>query len=243
VVLRLLILKHKRYWSLDMLIWLASYPRSGNTFVRIVFNDMFGIKTRSLTGNGDDRVLSAVPGVVDAVGHLMSEARGKELIEEARQSQELYVLKTHEPPLTDDAAIYIIRDGRSAAVSYFHFMNEIEHYPTSLEAIIDGNVYGGSWSEHFAAWQPMSRPRTLLLRYEEITMNSDRLAKQLGAFCSVKQVSAKHRHFTALHQLYPEFFRKGDDNSNIRDLPEPYLSRFMHRHGPLLKKLGYVTVE
>ena len=89
-----------------MLIWLASYPRSGNTFVRIVFNDMFGIKTRSLTGNGDDRVLSAVPGVVDAVGHLTSEARGKELIDEARQSQELYVLKIYEPPLTDDAAIY-----------------------------------------------------------------------------------------------------------------------------------------
>ena len=42
-------------------------------------------------------------------------------------------------------------------------------------------------------------------------MNSDRLANQLGALCSVKQVSAKHRHFTSLHQLYPEIFRKGDD--------------------------------
>jgi hypothetical protein len=222
-----------------MLIWLASYPRSGNTFVRVVLNDVFGIKARTLTGIGDDRVFSSRLGVVDAVGHLKSATRGVDLIDEARRSQEIYFLKTHEPPLTDDPAIYIVRDGRSAVVSYFHFMNEVEHYPISLEAIIDGDVYAGSWSEHFAAWQPSSRPRTLLLRYELIVRNSDTLVKHLGAFCSVKPVSATHRSFTDLHRLFPEFFRKGDDANNIQEL-EPYLPRFMQRHGALLQELGYV---
>ena len=72
-----------------MLIWLASYRRSGNTFVRVVLNDIFGIyiKTRSLAGIGDDRVFSMRSGVLNAVGHLKSVACGDDLIEEARQSQ------------------------------------------------------------------------------------------------------------------------------------------------------------
>jgi sulfotransferase family protein len=227
---------------LNMLIWLASYPRSGNTFVRVVLNDVFGIKTQSMTGDGDDRVFSSRPGVVDAVGHLNTVARGDELIEEARHSEELYFLKTHEPPLTDDPAIYIVRDGRSAVVSYFHYVNEIENQSTPLEAIIDGNVYAGSWSEHFSAWQPLSRPRTLLLRYEEIVRNSHRLVEQLAWFCSAKPISVAHRSFTDLHRLFPEFFRKGDDASNIQEL-EPHLLRFMRRHGDLLQRLGYIRSE
>src|SRR6476620_3314267 len=107
-----------------MLIWLASYPRSGNTFVRAVLNDVFGIKARTLTGIGDDRVFSSRLGVVVAVGPLQSATRGVDFIDKARRSQEIYFLKTHEPQLTDDPAIYIVRDGRSAVVSYFNFMNE-----------------------------------------------------------------------------------------------------------------------
>jgi hypothetical protein len=34
-------------------------------------------------------------------------------------------------------------------------------------------------------------------------MNSDRLANQLGALCSVKQVSAKHHHFTKSASALP----------------------------------------
>jgi hypothetical protein len=73
-----------------MLIWLASYPRSGNTFLRIILNDVFGIKTSSWTGDGDDRVFSSRPGIIDAVGHIRMARDGAELIEEARRSDTLH---------------------------------------------------------------------------------------------------------------------------------------------------------
>jgi hypothetical protein len=62
------------------------------------------------------------------------------------------------------------------------------------------------------------RPRTLLLRGDRHEQRqTGEPANQLGALRSVKQVSAKHRHFTNLHQLYPEIFRKGDDYRPAED--------------------------
>jgi hypothetical protein len=222
-----------------MLIWLASYPRSGNTFLRVVLNGIFGIKTSSWNGHGDDRVFSSRPGVVDVIGHIRRPSHGVALIEEARRSDQIYVIKTHEPPLTDDPAIYVVRDGRSAVVSYYHYLNEVEHLSIAMETVIEGGVYAGSWSEHFVKWRPLERPTTLLLRYEEITKDTNRLIDLLAAFCFTKPKPTGPQSFESLHQLYPEFFRKGDDAANIAELV-PYLPRFMQLHGSVMRILGYV---
>jgi hypothetical protein len=222
-----------------LLIWLASYPRSGNTFVRIVLNEVFGIKSMSLHGDADERVFSPKPGVVEAIGHLASDLQGDELINWARRSTETYVIKTHEPPATNDPAIYVVRDGRSALVSYFHYLNKVESFPITYQDVIDGNVYGGSWSEHFYAWHPLSRSRTLLLRYEDVTKDRDHLEHQLGDFFSMKPGPGSRRSFAELHSLYPDFFRRGDDSANIQEL-QPYLDRVLARHGSLLRVLGYI---
>ncbi len=195
-------------------------------------------KTRSLTGDGDDRVFSVKSEVIDAVGHLKSINRGVDLIQEARQSNDIYVVKTHEPPLTDDPAIYIVRDGRSAVVSYFHYLNDIENVPVSLESVIDGKVYAGSWSDHFGEWRPIERPRTLMLRFEEITRDPGAMISRLCDFISVKPRATRLRTFDDLHNLYPKFFRKGDDASNIREI-NAHLPRFLQAHGPLMQRLGY----
>ncbi len=222
-----------------MLIWLASYPRSGNTFVRVVLNDVFGIKTPSLSGEGDFRVFSSRAGVVDAVGHQQTTGIPADLVRMAQRSQELTIIKTHEPPATDDPAIYIVRDGRSAIISYWHYLHDVEHMATPIESIIDGDVYAGAWSDHFAAWNPLERPNTLLLRYEEITADVNGLIGRLRAFAKVEPVASGPRPFQALHQMHPEFFRKGSDAANIREM-EPHIDRFIGRHGVLMHQLGYL---
>ena len=63
---------------------------------------------------------------VEAIGHLGSDLQGDDLINWVRRSPETYVIKTHEPPATNDPAIYIVRDGRSVIVSYFHYLNTVE---------------------------------------------------------------------------------------------------------------------
>lgn len=221
-----------------MIVWLASYPRSGNTLARVVLKDVFGIETPSLAGDGDDRVFSSRPGVIEVVGHLKSATRGIELIEEAQRSDRLYIIKTHEPPLTDDPAIYIVRDGRSAIISYYHYLNEIENLNIPLASVIDGQTYAGSWSDHFKEWRPLERPKTLLLRYEEMIKDSNLMVERLGRFISARPGAPLSRTFEDLHTLFPKFFRKGDDASNIREMG-PHLPRFMRLHGALMQRLGY----
>lgn len=194
----------------------------------------------SLYGHADERVFSSKPGVVEAIGHLGSDLQGDDLINWVRRSPETYVIKTHEPPATSDPAIYIVRDGRSVIVSYFHYLNTVESHRVTYQDVIDGHVYGGSWSEHFYAWQPLCRPHTLLLRYEDMTTNRDRLEHQLGEFFSARPVSSLRRSFAELHRLYPDFFRRGEDNANIQEL-QPYLDRVLARHGSLLRDLGYTS--
>lgn len=49
-----------------MIVWLASYPRSGNTFLRVLFRHVFGIETYSVYNDlldiGSDGDISAVTG-------------------------------------------------------------------------------------------------------------------------------------------------------------------------------------
>ena len=219
-----------------MIVWLASYPRSGNTFVRILLRQGFGLKTYSLH-QGDDKDFGDEK-LSDIVGHTTA-APEHDLVSEARASSELYVIKTHQPPLTDDPAIYIVRDGRSATVSYFHYVNEGKEFKIPMEAMIDGNDFSGSWSGHYAAWEPLKRPNTLLLRYEEITRDPETAIEVIGEFLKLKGEKTVPKTFSDLQQTAPKFFRAGSDEKNIAEMT-PYLGRFAAHHGRLMVELGYM---
>jgi hypothetical protein len=224
-----------------MLIWLASYPRSGNTLVRIVLNAAFGLRTHAL-GTGDSRVFGSRPGVLRLVGHRSDGLQDQDLIAEARASRELYIVKTHEPPVTDDPAIYVVRDGRSAIVSYSHYYAEVEGIPISMPDVIDGKVYAGGWSDHFRAWSPLSRPRTLFVRYEDVVAQPSSLIAALAEFCQRAPVSNSPPSFPELHAAFPEFFRCGGDAANIQEIA-PFILRFRDRHGWLMQQLGYWAAD
>ncbi|HMJ91237.1 MAG TPA: hypothetical protein VK530_15560, partial [Candidatus Acidoferrum sp.] len=89
-----------------MIVWLASYPRSGNTFFRIVLHHVYNLKTFSVY---NDPELEKI-GVAEVVGHETMPAS----LDELRSSSEVFFVKTHELPADKDPAIYIVRDGRDA---------------------------------------------------------------------------------------------------------------------------------
>jgi hypothetical protein len=221
-----------------MLIWLASYPRSGNTFARIILNRVFDLKTLSWSDDGDSRVFDCKPGMAEMAGHENCIRRGEQLIFEAQNSNKLYIIKTHEAPLTDDPAIFIVRDGRSALVSYYHYLNEIENYRVTMNTLIDGQVYPGSWSQHFSNWRPTTRANTVILRYEQMTRKPKQTIQILGDFISAKPLASTLPNFDDLHKFHPKFFRKGDDACNICEMA-PYLEQFSRAHGGLMRDLGY----
>lgn len=49
-----------------MIVWLASYPRSGNTYLRMLLHQLHGLKTYSVY---DDPLLELLDGSAEAVGH------------------------------------------------------------------------------------------------------------------------------------------------------------------------------
>ena len=218
-----------------MLVWLASYPRSGNTFVRTMLKECFELRTHTLYGEGDGRAF-ATPELREAVGFTSTGLANQDLIDYARSVDEPVIVKTHEAPLTGDKTIHIVRDGRSAIVSYFHFMAEVENFPVPLENIIRGEVYAGSWSEHFNAW--MGRPDTLMLRYEDLVADPNAGARKISGFLGRPVLKPFSKSFSEMKVLKPAFFRRGSDVANIAEIAH-FSDLFELHHGKVMGELGY----
>ncbi len=189
-----------------MLVWLASYPRSGNTMVRAILNECLGLTTQPLHGEGDNRVF-ATPELRDLVGHKSSGLSNQALIDHAEAQAGPVVVKTHEPPMNNARTILVVRHGQSALVSYFNYMRDIEKLQIPLEDIIRGEVYAGSWSDHYRTWG--ARPDTLTLRYEQIVADADRAAAQMATFVGVPVRSKFTGDFPRMKKEHPTFFNRG----------------------------------
>ena len=76
-----------------MLVWVASYPRSGNTLFRIVLHRTYGVPTASLY-RGETEETGPLASVARAMGAVPLPLRPDELAERP----ERWFVKTHELP-------------------------------------------------------------------------------------------------------------------------------------------------
>ncbi len=200
-------------------MWLSCYPRSGSSFLRLILNQAFGLRSTSLY-EGESARWDIAPGVGDLVGHY---ERGRRDGSGERKDPE--IVKTNEPPLDDAPAIYLIRDGRSAIVSYFHYLNDIQGLPATMEELIRGEIFPGFWADHYKAWAPQRRARTLFLRYEELTAPSKEAGARIADFLGKPAVNDLKLGFADLHKMFPAYFRCGDDRKNIAEI-QPHQKLF-----------------
>jgi Sulfotransferase domain len=202
--------------------WLASYPRSGNTYCRIVLNECFDLPVGSVyeeSSKAPDSVMSQLCG-----------------LQKARPVQ---ITKTHaisEPGTAP--AIYLVRDGRASIVSFLHYQRA-HGYDTTLQDIILGRVFVGSWSQHYASWRPKIRPNTLLLKYETLTGDPDTAIEMLAGFLNRRPKRKVLHSFADLHKADPGFFRQGSNEKNIAELSADDLSLFNTHHGSVMRSLDY----
>lgn len=141
------------------------------------------------------------------------------------------------PTETPCKYIYIARNPKDVAVSYFHFESgkkwsgnysgTWEHW---LDAFMNGNIQRGDWFDHMLSWwQHKDADNILFLRYEELKEDFDKVLEQLSHFLGyplndqlrtvIKEKTAfstmKQDDFSSLHEI-PElgsFFRKGQIGS------------------------------
>jgi hypothetical protein len=158
-------------------IFLTSYPRSGNTWTRFLISNLVYQDQPSTFANIESRI----PEI-----YFNSDRRMREL----RRPR---VLKSHEcfQPLYP-RVIYIVRDPRDVAVSFYHHNVKAGNIPDnySMEAFIlrfiaaEFDTKWGSWSDNVSSWLALrqGRPTFLLLRYEDMKQDPVRELERISVF-------------------------------------------------------------
>ncbi len=186
-----------------MFIWLASYPKSGNTFLRSLLSSYF------FTNDGifNFEVLNTIKqfphySLFKKIGVNLSDE--KQVLENYVKAQELFntkeslqFVKTHSSLMSGFTnykntlgVIYIVRDPRNVVISAAnHFNTTIED---SVSRLFNYTNLGGdindrksvnriithltTWSMHYNSWKVLKkRERYLLIKYEDLTKNTEQV--------------------------------------------------------------------
>lgn len=221
-------------------IWIASYPRSGNTFLRILLQNFFQLPTYSayhVEGQGFED-----PSATPLEQAPLLPRNWRELLSDAPDAPAT-LIKTHDRPAGDAPAIYVARDGRAAIDSYFHYHRKFAFEKPSLTEVIAGACQFGRWGEHYLAWHPATRPRTLLLRYEALVNRPQEVVSQLANFLNQKPAAGRVPTFEELKAKSPAFFRRGPNEDFLSQWSPAQMNLFNDLHGAVMEQLGYTLVR
>ena len=185
-----------------MFIWLASYPKSGNTLIRSMLASYFfsndGIFNFDLIRNikqfpKTDLFEKNGVNIHDEKEIIRNYLKVQEQINEKRSIQFLkthsYLFNIENNPFTNLehtlGVIYIVRDPRSIVISSSNH-NNCSHQ-TTTDQIIDGLpirgdnkssvfVYPGTWSGNYNSWKSFkSIQKYLLIKYEDLIFDKEKI--------------------------------------------------------------------
>lgn len=152
-----------RFAPRDDDVYVATYPRSGTTWMQFILYLL-----RSDRAVDFEHISLVSPWWERTLAH------GTRRPEDFAATPSPRVFKTHLPPQWLPAkgkVIYIERDGRDVAVSYYHLYRTHLGFEGTFheffERFMAGRVQYGSWFKHARAWRAEAEaPRVLALRYE-----------------------------------------------------------------------------
>ena len=161
-------------------IFLVSYPKSGNTWVRfllanLLWQDQLTVDFRSIN--------ALVPPVT--VLHRHGQLPPPRLV------------KSHAPfQPTYPRTIYLLRDGRDTMVSYYHYELKRGTLPpetTLADYLRRTDHWPCPWATHVASWLDAGLPagRLLLLRYERMKQDPAGVLQQMLDFIGLTATPAQ----------------------------------------------------
>jgi len=163
-------------------IFIVSYPRSGTTWMQMILYQL------STDGNMDFMHISEVCPWFDRM-LLFNIMNGDDL--EKLPSPRIF--KSHLPykwiPRGPCKYIYIARDGKDVAVSYFHFYQSHLNFKGNFSEFFDqyfmrGKVQYGSWFKHVSEWKKHEKdPDVLVLQYEDLVNDLQSTLTRIIEFC------------------------------------------------------------
>jgi len=224
-----------------MIIWLVSYPRSGNTFVRSVLNHYFGIKSHSVYGDPID--IGSNPRLAALVGHEEGRCETFDL-PAMRASALTFPIKSHALPggyvSPADTIFYINRDGRDASVSYFRYLQSHRKDKTfTLPDVLTGKVRFGFWGNHILQWHRAGFSRMYHFAFEEITKSPEAFADELASVLGKQRSNKQFPDLATFRCSAPEFFGAGHVGSFADIFDGNDSALFELFSGPAMRIAGY----
>ncbi|MFH1049575.1 MAG: sulfotransferase domain-containing protein [bacterium] len=163
-------------------VFLVSFPRSGNTWVRTLLSNLvYNIHPNSL-----DDLNIIIPDIYVPV-------KNKSLIK-----SDYHIVKSHEPFRNKDKnlylkVIYLYRDPRDVCISYYKFSKNFGYEFTFEQFIIDmftGRLTYGSWQNHINSWlnhwNHEIKIEILKLKYEDLIINPIEELKRISKFLQIE---------------------------------------------------------
>jgi hypothetical protein len=198
------------------ILWLASYPRSGNTWLRVFLHNLFRNPDRpqdinQLQGITDSQsrwyqMFDPRP-LTELTKEEIAALRPKTHAAIAATHPETIFVKTHNALVEDRGtpmislehtagAIYIVRNPLDVAVSYaVHFGVSHDEAVAAMgrprnQSIGNQLSYAyelhGTWSEHVASWTGRSHPALHIVRYEDMITEPAATFGAITSFLGVK---------------------------------------------------------
>ena len=198
-----------------MILWLASYPKSGNTLLRSFLSTYFFSKDgnfnfdllRNIKQYPNNKLFLEL-GVDISNRHEIAKnhLNAQKLINQNKNNFQFW--KTHSSFVKMDGysftdlnntlgVIYIVRDPRDVVISYAHHNNQTieqtlkminQNYILGAEIKDRIPIYLGSWSYNYNSWKVFKNiNKYLLIKYEELILNDEKYFEKILLF--IKNIS------------------------------------------------------
>ncbi len=229
-------------------VFLVSYPKSGNTWVRFIIANLLKSNDTIIDFHN---AIDYVPeiGVHDNILATLSRPR---------------IIKSHQLYNRDfSKVIYIVRDPRDVYVSYYHYRKK--HLPKNTnfsDFLRSQDIYPSRWHTHVESWLDRDN-LTLLVKYEDLLLNPGKEVSKITNIISNKPIEsskinlaiesssvenmrkieqAKGRPFLSQQAankagIFVRKGTKGDWKQYFSKADEEFL---LNEAGVMMKRLGYV---
>lgn len=218
-------------------IYLATFPRSGNHWMRGLVEKVTGIATGSVYCDPDP---PHSPTLQPWGGYLIEGGYGGDCL--PPQKKNVILLKTHHPHLqfnpfeeAKGKVVHIVRHPIDAIYSYYVWMCQYI-WKTQPELILPQEIleeYLDEWVKFHSFY--LNRDQTLVFRYEDLLKEPFKHLKNTLAFMGVNASDKRIRH--AIYTLPPE----GIPLKHVKHYRDEQIKLIFEKSMPLLKAYQYAS--
>ena len=238
--------KRKRYNKIyDDDIFIVSYPKSGNTWVRFILANILNNNKVRIDFN------SAIKYIPEYQVH----------DEEVSKLKRPRLLKSHQLFNTKfPRVVYLVRDPRDVYVSYFFYLKKKLPKGYTIKDFIKSDIKPSRWSAHVGSW--LGHQNIILVKYEDLIENTfneiNRIVDFIGWEVEPETISeavarSSFKRMSWIEDKYGRPFRSEEDKEKAtkfvrkgvigdwnRYYDEEILEYIYVLEGEIMRKLKYI---